>query len=182
MKPNQLVGFWARRRASAWLTSVNPTLDANSNGWTGFTLRQWYASGAISGTSGSQVRITLEASSTAGFVLVACYIGVGASSGDVYDFDTTPTQILFSGIAGVTLGTGATVVSDAATFTILPSRSLVVSAYFSTATSIRSSAGTNYSLSRGYSKAGNDVTTVNATGYAAATSENYLVKKIESFI
>lgn len=135
---------------------------------------------------GSRIRLTFKAAAAGTFAITKCYIGVQASSGDVYDFANAPTQVTFSGgSAGFSISTGATIVSDELAFEIDTSVAPgVVIAYQISGTdddmaaATASFGGANYAP---YYKAGDDVTTVNASGYTSlsASRDNLGVLKIE---
>lgn len=167
----------------AWLTNALANPAGNNGGWNGFTLRVRVNAAALANGGGSKVRVTLKAGSSAGFTLDACYIGAGASVGDNYDFESTPTQLTFNGgNAGVTVTTGNSIVSDEIPYTLDASKNVIVSMHFSATSAVGiDGAATNW---QGYFKSAvSEAGTVNVTGYSAGSGNvSYCVSKIESFV
>jgi hypothetical protein len=79
--------------------------------------------------NGNQLRINLEASSTANLTIVGAYIGEKAASGDAYDIQTgTIKQITFNiGAASATIPTGTTLYSDWIPFNYDKSKNYIIS-------------------------------------------------------
>ncbi len=86
------------------VTAWSDTLDANDSGYSGYTVRQVLAAADIS-TSGSKIRVTLEASGAGNFS--ADNVSIVERDADA-NGTTTPTEILFSGGSGVAITAGQT--------------------------------------------------------------------------
>jgi hypothetical protein len=159
---------------TTWSVSFDETLDSDSSGFGDYTIRQVVLASDIA-ISGSAVRLRIVAPATGGMVIGSCYIGHKAAGGDVWDFESTPTQVTFNGgSAGLTLAAGAaSVFSDEIAFALDETKDLIVSFYFSSTTTIRrSTVGTTASY---YYKATSDAATVNASGYTSAGSNTHAV-------
>jgi hypothetical protein len=164
-------GLLLRSGAGAWVTASSWTKSGDSSGWSGYTLRTVIPSGAIS-QYGSKCRLTI---SSVGMVVANAYFQEGSSSGDPYDFASTPVQILFGGSGSYS---GGSVLTDEIAVSIQSGKRYVAAFYFSGTTSI----GVNASLStwtEAY-KLGSDASTVNATGYTTV-AQAALVNKLEVF-
>lgn len=165
--------------ADNWVTAAQWTKEAGSGAnWGGFTFRVVVPASAL--VAGSKIRLTCQSSDTTSSGIGAMYVGTAASSGDDYDFATTPTPVLFSGSASATVPTGgATLVSDATDFVVDASKPLIISTYMPSGRTaqITTLAGwvTRY-------KSGNDAATINATGYSTSSYAASLVTKIEVWV
>lgn len=95
--------------------------------------------------------------------LSGTYVGLGSMSGDVYDFESAPTQVLFDGSA--TSPSSMSFVSDIVDFAVDPAKPLTVS--------LRGSPfyiqACGFETVSVWYKNANDLTTVDATGYNAFT-------------
>ncbi len=160
-----------------WVTTFTQTLNIDSTGWSGFNMRQLIAASLLS-TSGSSVRITVEASSAAGFSIDGCYIGHQALSGDVYDFDGSQAHVLFSGAGTLSLSAGQTAVSDTLTFSLDETKNLVVAFHFNATSAIRGK-NTITGADNYFKSAADETSTTNVSTYAASGSALRLVSKIE---
>lgn len=162
-----------------WTTAFSDTLNSNSAGWNGYTMRQLLAASQITG-SGSNIRVTIEASSGQGFNIDTLYIGHQAGSGDPYDFDGGQVQLLASGSGSFVVAAAGTLTSDAAVFAYDETKAIIIAAHFDGAgfESVRgrsaAGAGTNY-----YKSGVNEAATTNVTGYSTTANQNLLVNKIE---
>ena len=117
-----------------WTTTANVPFNSNSNGWRGYTLRVVIPAAALA--AGTKIRLTLTSRPGISLTINNAYIQQAAASGDPYDYSTTPVQILFSGVGGVTIGAGASVVTDDIILSPTGTQNFVVAIYFTTATSI----------------------------------------------
>ncbi len=116
------------------------------------------------------VRVTFKSSSDSPLTIGNAYIGQAADAGDAYDFQTTPVELLFSGVSGFAIAANTTIVSDAAVYSIPSGKNLVVSAYCSGDASHGNVMKDNTSAGwSNYYKLANDASTVNATGYISNT-------------
>ena len=162
----------------AWVTSESWTPNANSAGWSGFTVRLVVAAAQLT-QAGNPTRLTIDFGSNTGNI-GAMYIGESAGSGGTnYAFATTPVQVLFSGSGTLSLPTGGIVTSDSLAFSITGLSDIVISAYFNSSTDMRIRSGEAgwYQVYKG----GNDASTVAATGYSGGSTEAALVSVIEVF-
>ena len=148
---------------ATWV-NVGLFTDADDVGWAGYTLRQVYDFSTQVGVAATRFKIALRASSSEGLIIDACYMGV-QGAGDVYDFNTTPVQVTFSGAAGFTKTAGGIAVSDAIDLSVSASQNIVVSMYGNTAASDGFSYNGSVTGAEVYFKLASDASTVNATGY-----------------
>jgi hypothetical protein len=173
---------WVAAISATWQTNASAAVSGANAGWNGYTMRQRIAAAGLANGGGTKVRVTLKAASGASFTIDSCYIGAGAASGDVYDFETTPTQLTFSGgSAGVTVASNGTVLSDEVTYTVDASKPLVISVHFSAASSVPPLLSkTNWT---NYNKAAvSEAATVNVSGYATSANAVYLISLVESLV
>jgi hypothetical protein len=115
------------------------------------------------------IQFVFQASSASGsFVITNAYVGHGTGTNN-YAFAATPTQLLFSGSAGVTISQGTSVTTDMCFFQYDKTDALLVAYYAVSASFCRCVvSGTNISY---YYKAGSDAATVAKTGYASAVGD-----------
>lgn len=166
---------------TTWSDAAGPiTGDSNNGDFNGFNLRQWISTSAITNTGLTYVRVTFEASSAAAFAIQAAYIGHAAAAGDAYDFESTPTQLLFnSGSSGFSLSAGQSIVSDTLVFSITASKNLIVSFYCNAAANTRSK--TTQANWVSYVKSGaTEVSTANVTGYSTSGKAVNGVMRVEA--
>jgi hypothetical protein len=147
------------------------TLTTQGASFNNFTIRQVIAASAIS-ASGSQVVVAFQGDGAGTFTCSKAYIGEQAAAGDSYDFAAAPTQLTFGGNAGFTITGGNIIASDPLTFTLDETKSYVIA--WLCPSSSTDDFGRQVTLSgwSGFFKSGDDVTTVNATGYT--TSDNVM--------
>lgn len=90
----------------------DPNIGANSPGWAGYTWRQVIRPSELTG-SGTHLRLTIGGIG-GGATYTKVYVGVGATSGDEYDFENPPVQVTFDDGANTSkvVANGATEVSD----------------------------------------------------------------------
>lgn len=141
-----------------WVTTAALTGSGSSVGWSGHTLRQVIPATAFA--AGSRIRFRIVSGTTGGMVIGAAYFGKKGVGN--YDFDTTPSQLLFSGSAGVSVPAGGSVYTDELILPVTAGIHLV-SMYFSGATTLRTSV-----VATGwfpYYKNASDASTVTASGY-----------------
>ncbi len=153
------------------------TKSGNTQGGTaGQTYRMHIPSADVTSAEGL-ISLKFAFATTSDYTIDACYIGNRATSGDVYDFDPDRVQVTFNGgDAGVTVGTSVDVTSDGVAYTVDGSRDLIVSVAFNA-----SQPGNPNRVDMNgifYYKAGNDASTVDATGYSTY-STNYLTGLVE---
>jgi hypothetical protein len=158
-----------------------PTLDGNTSfAGTNRTLVQILPTSLLSLPSGSilKIRATFEASSAGIWNIQNLYVGHGAGSGDVYDFASTPVQLLFSGSPSVNMSAGVESTSDWATFAYDKTSNLLFAMYcLDTEINVRRKLSeTGASI---YSIIGDESATVDKSASFASSSDFNLVKQIE---
>lgn len=153
--------------------------DANSNDWVGYTMRQVIDSTEIAAT-GNKVRVYIEADGDQGFDLGNAYVGIKSTSGDAYDFESTPVQLTFGGSNSVYIPAGARIQSDIVDLTVGASDGLVVSVYCDgAATEDDLRAKSSQSGFYNFQKNANDAATVDANGYSSSASDIIGVMRVE---
>lgn len=167
------------RSVAGWVTVGSYAFSSNSPGWGGYTSRLVIPSSVL--LPASKVRFTLRGpTSGANLVIANAYVGLSATSGDAYDFASSPTPLLFSGGAGVTINVGASVVTDDTTLSIPSGRNLVLSTQYTSGDQSLNTVPAGFAR---YFKLGSDASTVDASGYtSSAPGTAYSVSKIELFV
>lgn len=160
--------------SGSWVTIHSQTPTGHESGWNGFTQRQRFGSALV--VAGTKIRLTAAANVAQ---VGAMYVGIGATTGDNYDFAATPVQVTFSGSGSVSIGATSQVLSDEIPLTILAGDSILVASYFSGTSTIQVQAGLTNRNS--YYKSGNDASTVNASGYSTSANPLHLFSKVEIF-
>jgi hypothetical protein len=113
--------------------------------------------------------------------IAAAYAQLQAASGDVYDFASTPVQILFGGSPGGIISAGNTdIVTDPVALALDGTKAIVVSAFFAAGSAdlARKASLTGWI---GAFKSGNDASTVNASGYTGTVFPAQLINRIQVF-
>lgn len=157
------------------------TGSENGSTWDGYGARTSFLTGALL-KSGTSTRVTLmPPSSGANLILAAVWIGM---AGTAPNFDGNQKQLLFSGVAGVTLTAGgAAIVSDPLPFVVNIGGTLLIS-FGITSGDVRRQTGLggNYVY---YFKAA-DAANVGATtvsGYSASGSGiDFVAKQVEVLV
>lgn len=164
-------------------TNLTLTLNTDADAQNGQTHVERVAAAALTLPSGviTQMRITWEAGSTEQVTITNAYIGHRAGAGDAYDFAATPVQLLFSGLASVTIPAGTLQACDLASFAYNKTSDLLIAYYMGGGTGAdmvryASGLGGNYDH---FNKAANDAATVDKTGYGTSAGVS-TIKKIES--
>ena len=164
--------------AGAWATAYSGAIGGTiSTGWSGYTMRQVIP--AASTLAGSKVRLTLNVGSGVADI-GAVFVGRRALSGDPYDFDSTPVSVLFSGSPGISVPGSTDIVSDEASLVVDGMTDLVVSVYFSGVTSLYPVASIGGGFGN-YYIAGNDASTVDASGYSMSGTAAFLFRQLDVF-
>ncbi len=179
LQVNQLVGFGAgATNVSTWATTFLQVLNIDSSGWSGFTMKQ-VINNPLFGASGSSVRVTVQASSAAGFSLDGLYIGDQAIAGDEPDASSL-SRLLFSGSGSLSLSAAQSAVSDVLAFSFDATIDKIISAHFNGTSAI---AGRNtLTGTQNFFKGAVDesaTANVNVGTYASSGSAMRLVSKIE---
>lgn len=151
-------------------TIIDKSLATASNGWTNYTIRVVVpvtAMGPLPRGTITLVRAKLFGGASETFSVEAAYIGQQAASGDSYDFSTTPSQLLFSGVGNVIAPMGGSVWSDWVSLTWDKSTPLVYSIDVATGTTTDMTALSVVAGVTSFYKTGNDAATIDATGYTS---------------
>jgi len=182
--------FWQPRievTEASWAVLYSRTLNTNSGGWTNYTHRQVVGTSTYEGAApatGSQLRVTIQSSTTDGVTWDKVYIGHAAASGDASDFDGTQVQVLFSGVPGGTIAAGGvSLTSDPVTYAFDKTRPLVISSHIS------GSGGTSNSLraldpATGFTfgfKSGDFAATTDDTGYTESPDQLVGFTRVEIY-
>lgn len=155
--------------ATASVARAN-TLGGTTLSFTGHTIVNRIGSALILATGGEGgVTISIKAQAGAGTTVGKAYIGHKAASGDAYDFETTPVQILFGGSASKALAAGESAVSDKAAFIIESGKDVLVALYITGANHAKQGATADLYT---YYKGGDDAATVNKSGYTEDSAAN----------
>lgn len=163
---------------ASWSTLFSHTLESDSAGWGGTSIREVFDTSILS-LNGTHVRVTVQASIISGCTIDSMYIGEAAASGDPYDFDGGQKQLLFSSSGSVTLGTNASIVTDELAFSVDHTKNLVIAAHFSGTSSVKSSSTSATGCSR-YQKTGSDESSVSdVSGYSLVSNKISFIGKIE---
>lgn len=157
--------------AASWQSVISATLSGDNNGWNNFTLRETIAPADLVDLTGSQIRLTLRAGNAEGLTVTKARIGLESGATNSNQYGAAPTVITFAGgSTSAVILAGASVVSDAITFSYTGTAGIVIALYFNGGGSsdmIRTgSIGTNAGIARW--KAGDEVDTVGAlSGYTS---------------
>lgn len=159
--------------------STTPASDAG--GWNNFTLRTVYAAASLTPSGApTQLRLNIQGGSFEGVIITEAYVGAKAAAGDAYDFATTPIQLTWSGSAGTSIMSSATVTSDWVNFAYNGTSGIVVALYMNGGAAQDEFA---YRAAVGnvdaYFVAGNDAATVNTSGYTLQVGRAY-IKQMET--
>ena len=159
------------------VTAGPMTFDQNNTN-ANRNLRIIIAASAIS-TSGTQVRITVSASTAASLDVTESFIGEQAAAGDTYDFASTPTRITWDGGSnGFTgLASSGEKTSDIVDFVLDETKTYIVSIHCGTNGGCRRDATPLAGWSAVFKDGASDASTVNATGYASIGQD--CLKQIE---
>ncbi len=178
---NQLNGFGAGTAVSAWATTFIQTLNVDSTGWSGFTMKQ-VINASLYGPSGSSVRVTVQASSAAGFSLDGLYIGDQAVAGDEPDAASL-SRLLFATSGSLSLSAAQSAVSDVLAFSFDATIDKIISAHFN-ATSAIAGRNTLTGTQNFFKGAADESATanVNVGTYSSSGSALRLVSKIEVLV
>lgn len=160
---------------TGWVAPLDGVLTSTSSGWANYTFRTFVTRPLLPG-SATKVRVTFSSLSGGGINIGKAYIGLSRNN----SFDIAPSQLLFSGSAGVIIPASTDVLSDELTIPFNGTGDLCVSAYIS------SSAGANNFLAQrsappltGGTYIFND--NANSTSTIGRGGTVYGVKKIEAY-
>jgi hypothetical protein len=162
-------GSWQTVRASF-------TVDTDSSGWFGWTARERVLASSLTDVSGSQIRISVKASTVGQLKIAKMYVDVRGAG--TYDFAGTPTQVLFGGSASVLVSTGAIQASDAVSFAYDGTSDLIISMYHDGAAGYQGA--TTTARSTLWQKSGDDAATVTPSGGGPGSTHD-IIWLIEAF-
>lgn len=138
--------------------------DGNSTAWSNFNVRLRIAASLLS-SSGAAVRLSLRGpSSGSQTVISGMTIGHRATSGDAYDFDSTPVAVTVGGGQSFTVALSTTVLTDWITFPLDNTKDLII-AFHVTSGDLRTQAGTSSNLDLWSKSGSSEITVPNVTGY-----------------
>lgn len=168
--------------AGAWTTvyTWDSTSLSDDNGNTGLTLAFVVPLSDFSATGGTRIRLTFNGATTEGFVASAMYVGNGGG-GDAYDFGDTPVQMLMSGAGTITVGAGATVVTDDVAFVKDGTNSFVMALQLADSAHDNLRRNATGQDEAAYYKSGTDAATQDKSAYTTYLTSSYIAK-IELFI
>lgn len=160
--------------------STTPTVDGVN--YYAYTHVIRFATAALTLPPGSisSIRITLRAHASIGMTIENSHVQHQAAAGDLYDFSTTPIQILWGGAATKLIAAGTEETSDWTTFAYNKTDPLLFSWHL--ANNGAGSAKENSAISNvnSYRKLADEPATVDKTGYTAEGGVCRAVVKIEA--
>lgn len=169
-------------------TILNRSFNGAFGNITTETVRIQIKASAITAKTGSptQTKVTIAASGLESFTVTAAYIGHRASSGDAWDFATTPVQLLVSGSGTFVVPISSSATTDLCNFVWDGTSDIIVSIYCNGGSSSDGLAAYDDGVYSGSSlyvthlkTSGNDAATVNASGYTSYPGYCGGVTKIE---
>ncbi len=161
--------------ATSGATTEQWSNPGSSSTWANETGRVVVNSSLI--PSATHFRLTLSAGTRA-CTVAKMYIGEAATTGDVYDFAATPTQVTFAGVTTVSISANASAVSDLIPLTTDGTKNIVISFYIASGYTA-SIATVSHPGWESYYVATDDAAAVDATtGYVVA-SNDYLITRLD---
>ena len=166
-----------------WSSVVSVVTSANfdNGGFAGFTVVQRIQSPLL-GYSGTQIRAVFVARNSLGdHVIGNTSVGHAAASGDVYDGDAAPTEVLWGASASTTITVKTTKVTDAATFTLDTAKDLLYAIKSNTPGQFLSfnAAGSDFTW---YNRAAtSEVDTQDRTTGYSVQGNSTIIKRVEVF-
>lgn len=158
-----------------WTSIVSNALSGGDRaGFAGYTLVQMYPQASLAATGGTQIRVTIKASSATGGTITGLYVGQCAAGYTTIapSFSGTPTQLFVAGSGTITVGSGgATTLTDAASFVMPSSNGLCISwQYNASAASFSGSTASTPANWHVSWKLGADAATVTKASYTDYTA------------
>jgi hypothetical protein len=171
---------WAVGVSTGW-TQVTPGgFDNNTNGWTGYTLRQSIPASVLTDMAGTEMRFLFGAHS--GEAVTINKARIGLESGGSSQYAVAPTPITFNGgSASVVIPVGGRVMSDPVTLAYTGTANLAMALFLNGGSSsdwIATSTGSGLSANS-YFKSGDDVDTVGALSGYGSLGTHSLFGRIE---
>ena len=131
---------------------------------------------------GTKCRLAIRAPNTTTCAWTAMYFGQAASSGNAYDFATTPVQVLFGGLGGLTVQQQKTVMSDPINLEYNPAKAHVLAINVSGTTLRRLTSTTTRGVVSYYRAATSEASTVSKTsGYTAQANTSLGLSLIQAW-
>jgi len=156
-------------------STVAVAIDAGREdpGWPNITMRIVIPSSAIRAT-GQGISVRFGAAKSKGLRITKAFVGHAAASGDPYDFDSQPAQLMFAGSPSILISANGSAVSDdALNFTVQPKKNLVVSFLMTDAANDNPIAKAPTPGWASFYRSGDDAGSVDATsGYQDRSSVN----------
>lgn len=136
--------------------------------------------GSVFTNNYSKVRLTLQPDESYNAVFSGVYLGKKASSGDAWDFQTTPVQVTksSSGTFTLTANSGSHVM-DETIFSGVAGDAMIISMAWNGSTRSSTQSHTGFPLHLKTSGGAADVATVNASGFSTIGQGVVLIKEIE---
>lgn len=168
------------RFGESWVTVDSWTEGINSTPWANYTHRLRVYAARFPDANTTLIRLTYKAHpSGAGAQTTKVYVGLGATSGDEYDFDGAPTEVLFGGSSGFSISAGSIITSDATALVMDGTRDVLISGQSASTPACAFAGFDNRTNWKCWYKTGADAATENASGYTANLVEAVGVVKIE---
>lgn len=155
-----------------WSTDAEMSSSTTQSGYNGITVRIVLLAGMV---IGNKVRFRFQAQPALGTSVSAVYVQLAATSGDVYDFASTPVEVTFSGASGFSLSADAYIDSDEISLAVTTADAIVVSFRVTSTNSQKRSSNYIPGLRMFYKNA-NEAATVNVGSYTEQTWPVMLVR------
>lgn len=153
-----------------WDTAPEAASFSTQSGYSDKTVRVVLYAGLL---AGSKLRFRFQAQASGSMSASAAYVQLGGA-GDSYDYSGDPVEIKFGGASGFSLGTDEYIDSDEVVLPVTLADRIVVAFHSNTSVLRRSS---NYVPGqRAFYKSGNDLATVDASGYTEVANPLGLVR------
>jgi hypothetical protein len=172
-------------RFTACTRTLFPTVDYN---YAGYTIVTKFMPTFLQ-SSGTGVRLTLHGPVNAGSAVTVSKVTISpaatASTSDLYDSSTTPTNVTFRSSDSVSLARNGYALSDEITFTIDRSRAILIAYNVSSSgggmVPIRTGINTSYASSFFRAATAEAGTTNRTTGYSASAGVSAFLFQLETF-
>lgn len=164
MKPNAGGG------GGTWQTARTAfTANSDSTGWNGWTAREVVLASSLSDISGSKIRVSFKSSPTTQLKIAKAFVGIKTGT---LDYTTTPTPILFSGGAAITIPSNTVQVSDEVIFAYDGTVDLVFGMYHDATAGY--AGATTTARSTLYQKNADNAATVSVSGFGTGTTHDII--------
>lgn len=162
--------------SGTWVAYSSFGVNGDSGITDNSTIRQGFRAEHV--VACTKVRVTLQASSASPMQIGKIAVGIRAATGDIYDYASAPVVGSFSGSAGVTIPAGGSIVSDPMDITVASGDALVIGIYMVAGRTFYG----NYYDGAYKMGSGDEVETVDASGYTVTSSNHFAITKIEYFV